>query len=46
MESSVFQKYGIDYEIHTLCRRHGYNLCDADGGAVKRTINQFGVSPK
>jgi hypothetical protein len=23
---------------------HGYNLCDAHGGAVKRTINQFSVS--
>jgi hypothetical protein len=44
MESSVFQKYGIDYETHTLCKRHGYSLCDAHGGAVKRTINQFSVS--
>ena len=44
MESSVFKTYGIDYETHTLSKRHGYNSCDAHGGAVKRTINQFSVS--
>jgi hypothetical protein len=44
MESSVYRKYGIDFETHTLPKRHGYNMCDGHGGAVKRTINQFGVS--
>jgi hypothetical protein len=27
-----------------LPKRHGYSLCDAHGGAVKRTINAFGVA--
>ena len=44
VESNVMRDYGIHYETHTLPKRHGYNLCDAHGGAVKRTINQFGVS--
>jgi hypothetical protein len=44
MESSVYTKYGIDFETHTLPKRHGYNMCDGHGGAVKRTINQFGVA--
>jgi hypothetical protein len=36
--------YGIVFETHTLPKRHGYSLCDAHGGAVKRTINAFGVA--
>ena len=28
----------------TLAKRHGYSLCDMHGGAIKKTITQFGVS--
>ena len=37
-ESSVWNKCGILWETHTLCKRHAYSLCDAHGGAVKRSI--------
>ena len=43
-ESCVHTDYGIVFETHTLPKRHGYSLCDAHGGAVKRTINAFGVA--
>jgi len=28
----------------TLAKRYGYSLCDMHGGAIKKTITQFGVS--
>ena len=43
-ESCVHTDYGIVFETHTLPTRRGYSLCDAHGGAVKRTINAFGVA--
>jgi hypothetical protein len=43
-ESCVHSEYGIVWETHTLPKRHGYSLCDAHGGAVKRTINAFSVA--
>ena len=49
-ESSVYTEYGIDWETHTLCKRHAYNLCDAHGGAGKRSaraahVSGYGPSP-
>ena len=43
-ESRVHTDYGVVWETHTLAKRHGYSLCDSHGGAVKRTINAFGVA--
>ena len=43
-ESAVHTEYGIEWETHTLPKRHGFSLCDAHGGGVKRTINAFGVA--
>lgn len=37
-ESGVYFRTGILWETHTLCKRHAYSLCDAHGGAVKRSI--------
>jgi hypothetical protein len=43
-ESSVYQEYGIEWETHTLCKRHAYNLCDAHGGAGKRKAKAAAVA--
>jgi hypothetical protein len=40
-ESTAFEKYGIQWTTHTLCKRHGYNLCDSHGAAIKKHINSF-----
>jgi hypothetical protein len=40
-ESSVFETYGIYWTTHTLCKRHGYNLCDSHGAVIKKHINSF-----
>ena len=42
-ESQVFEKCGVEWETHTLCKRHAYSLCDAHGGAVKRAIRRIAV---
>ena len=42
-ESTAFENYGILWETHTLCKRHGYNLCDAHGGAIKRLVKAAAV---
>ena len=43
-ESSVYEVYGIEWETHTLCKRHAYNLCDAHGGAGKRHAKAAAVA--
>jgi hypothetical protein len=40
-ESTAFDTYGIRWTTHTLCKRHGYNLCDSHGAAIKKHINTF-----
>lgn len=42
-ESSVMTTHGIHWVTHTLCKRHGYNLCDAHGGCIKRHVNAASV---
>ena len=42
-ESSIWKRYGIVWETHTLCKRHAYSLCDAHGGTVKRYIRRFAM---
>jgi hypothetical protein len=43
-ESTVMEEYGIRWITHTLAKRHGYNLCDAHGAAVKKHINSYAVA--
>jgi hypothetical protein len=31
-------RYGIELEVHTLCRRHAYNPCDGHGGNWKPAL--------
>ena len=42
-ESSVWEEYGINWETHTLCKRHASNECDAHGGSVQRAWHAVGV---
>jgi hypothetical protein len=37
-ESKVKETFGIEFETHTLCKRHAYSECDAHGGAGKRIV--------
>jgi hypothetical protein len=42
-ESSVYQDYSVKWETHTLCKRHAWNLCDAEGGRGKRLFRSFAI---
>ena len=42
-ESSVYQEYSVKWETHTLCKRHAWNLCDAEGGRGKRLFRSHAI---
>jgi hypothetical protein len=33
-ESTIFVGFGIFWEVHTLCKRHAFNICDGFGAGV------------
>ena len=33
----------MKWETHTLCKRHAWNLCDAEGGRAKRLFRSFAI---
>jgi hypothetical protein len=38
-ESNVQDTYDIEWETHTLCKRHAYGLCDAAGGGTALALS-------
>ena len=38
-ESTVYREYGIAFSTHTLCKRHGYSMCDAHASAIYKHTN-------
>jgi hypothetical protein len=42
--SSLYHQYGITVEVHSLCPRHAYNLCDSHGAHTKRAVRSAMLS--
>ena len=42
--SSWYHAFGITVEVHSLCPRHAYNLCDSHGAHTKRAVRSAMLS--